>query len=225
MQRVALRAVVDLVAAGGAVGDDERVGVGLAHRGQQRELAHRHRDVDRVGAVAERAGHAAAARLHGLDLQVRDQLEDALDRAHHAERLLVAMAVHQRALRDRLERQLEPPERGLAHEKFLEHQRVHRELLRAVGLDHRGDFVAEAQDAARLEPDHVDAARDIRRDRRDHALGLAPRLDRPCRPTGRCGRSRAGASNCPRAWRYAPCSRPPAAPSRRRRDSRARNSG
>ena len=51
----------------GAVGDDERVGVGLAHRRQQRELAHRQRDVDRVGAVAERAGHAAAARLHGLD--------------------------------------------------------------------------------------------------------------------------------------------------------------
>ena len=66
-------AVVDLVAAGGAVRHDERVGVGLAHGGQQRQLAHRQRHIDRVGAVAERAGHAAAARLHGLDLEVGDR--------------------------------------------------------------------------------------------------------------------------------------------------------
>ena len=62
MNRLAAGAVVDLVAAGGAVGDDQRVGVGLADGGQQRQLAHRQRHVDGVGGIAEAAGHAAAAR-------------------------------------------------------------------------------------------------------------------------------------------------------------------
>ena len=57
-----------------------RVGVRLAHGRQQRELAHRQRDVDRVGAVAEAAGHAAAARLDGLDVRGR---EPAPARARH----------------------------------------------------------------------------------------------------------------------------------------------
>ena len=43
-------------------------------------------------------------------------------------------------------------------------------------LDHRRHFVAEAEDAARLEPDQRNAARHERRDGGDHALGLAPRL-------------------------------------------------
>ena len=104
MEGVAAGAVLDLVAAGGAVGDDQRVGLGLAHGGKQRELGHLERDVDGVGAVAERAGHAAAARFDGLDRQVRDELEGRFDRGHGGERFLVAVAVQQRALGDRLER-------------------------------------------------------------------------------------------------------------------------
>ncbi len=176
MQRLALRAVVDLVPAGGAVRHDERIGVGLAHRGQQRKFAHRKRHIDRVGAVAERARHPAAARVDGLDLEIRDELQDALDRAHHAERLLVTVTVDERALGQRLERQVEPAGRRLAHQKLLEHQRMHRKLLRRLRLDHRRHFVAEAEDAARLQPDHRHAALHERLDRRDHALGLAPRL-------------------------------------------------
>ena len=53
---------------------------------------------------------------------------------------------------------------------------MQRELLGALGLDHRRHFVAEAEDAARLQPDHRHAARDEGRDRRDRPLGLAPRL-------------------------------------------------
>ena len=78
-----------------------------------------------------------------------------------------------------LERQLEPSGRRLAHQKLLEHQRVQRKLLRAFGLDHRRHLVAEAKDAARLQPDHRHAALHERRDGGDHALRLAPRLIDP----------------------------------------------
>ena len=45
MDRLAARAVVDLVAAAGAIGDDERVGAGVADGGQQRGLGHFHREL------------------------------------------------------------------------------------------------------------------------------------------------------------------------------------
>ena len=173
MQRVALRAVVDLVAAGGAVGDDQRVRVGLADGGQQRKLAHRQRDVDGVGAIAERARHAAAAQLHGLDFSSGTSLQDALDRADHAERLLVAMAVHQRALRERLERQVEPAGRRLAHQKFLEHQRVHRELRRASDLIIAGSSSRKPRMQLGSSPTTGTPRATNGATRRDHPLGLA----------------------------------------------------
>src|SRR5271156_2923309 len=48
-------AVLDLVTAGGAVGDDDRVGGCVAHRRQERQLSHGERDVDRLGMIAEAA--------------------------------------------------------------------------------------------------------------------------------------------------------------------------
>ena len=102
----------------------ERIGLGLAHRRQQRQLRHLERHVDGVGAVAEGAGHAAAARLHGLDRELRHQREHRLDRAHGAEGFLVAVAVQQRALGHRLERQVEPAGFRLPRQEFLEQQRV-----------------------------------------------------------------------------------------------------
>ena len=63
VHRLALRAVLDLVAAAGAVGDDQRVGRGLAHRGQQVRFAHLHRHLVVLGLVAEAARHAAAGRF------------------------------------------------------------------------------------------------------------------------------------------------------------------
>ena len=58
MDRMAARAVSDLMAARGAVGDDEGIGVGLAHGGKQRKLGHRYRSVVVLGFVAEAARHA-----------------------------------------------------------------------------------------------------------------------------------------------------------------------
>src|SRR4051812_11072576 len=121
--------------------------------------------------VAERAGHAAAARLYRVDFQAGDELQDTLDRAHHAEGFLVAVSMNQRTLRDRLERQIKSPSGGLAHQEFLEHQRVQRELRCTFALDHRGHFVAEAENAARLKTDHRYAASYERLNRRDDALG------------------------------------------------------
>src|SRR3546814_19416019 len=64
MQRLALRAVLDLMTAARAVGADQRVGRRGAPRGQQRQLAHLQRYVRGIRRVAERAGPAAAARLY-----------------------------------------------------------------------------------------------------------------------------------------------------------------
>ena len=53
---------------------------------------------------------------------------------------------------------------------------------RVLALDQRRDLVAEAEHAARLEPDDGNSARDEGRERRDAALRLAPRLiDQPDR--------------------------------------------
>ena len=91
-----------------------------------------------------------------------------------AEGFLVAMAVQQRALcpiaasgKRRVE---------LARHEFLEQHGARRQPARFLGLQQRRDLVAEAEDAARLEPDHRDAARDIGLERRERALGLGARL-------------------------------------------------
>src|SRR4029078_9592306 len=62
MKRFAAGAVLDLMPAGRAVRDDDRVGSGLADGRQERQLPHLERHVDRIGAVAKGTGHAAAAR-------------------------------------------------------------------------------------------------------------------------------------------------------------------
>jgi hypothetical protein len=51
---------VDLVAAGGAVGDDECVGGRNPQGGEQRQLGHLQRHSDDLALIAERARHAAA---------------------------------------------------------------------------------------------------------------------------------------------------------------------
>ena len=53
--------------------------------------------------IAEAAGHAAAAALDQFGLDARDQPEDVQDRRHRAEGLLVAVAVQQHALVQRLQ--------------------------------------------------------------------------------------------------------------------------
>ena len=65
---------------------------------------------------------------------------------------------------------------GLARQKLLEQQRLRGEPARLVAFDQRRNFVAEAEDAARLQPDHRHAALDVWRKRRERAFGFAPGL-------------------------------------------------
>ena len=84
VQCCTVRAILDLVPARGAVGDDQRGHIGPTHRRQQRQLGHFDRGLIGVGAVAERAGHAAATGFDGLDAEIRNEtkyLFDLLERA------------------------------------------------------------------------------------------------------------------------------------------------
>ena len=75
MACVAAGAVGDLVAAAGAAGGEEGVGGGGAHLGARRRARRSERHRVMLGLIAERAGHAAAGRIEGLDLETRDQLQ------------------------------------------------------------------------------------------------------------------------------------------------------
>jgi hypothetical protein len=66
-----------------------------AHRRQQRQFRHLHRHLVGFGLIAEGARHAAAARLHRLDLEPGHQPQRLFHRPHGVERLLVAMAMQQ----------------------------------------------------------------------------------------------------------------------------------
>ena len=75
MAGVAAQGVGDLVAATGAAGGEERLGGCGAHPRQHAELADPERHRVMLGLVAEGAGHAAAGRIEGLDLEFGDQLQ------------------------------------------------------------------------------------------------------------------------------------------------------
>ena len=89
-------AVLDLLSAGCAVGDDEVRGAGGADGGEEGEFGHGAAGGEGFGLVAEGAGHAAAGALDHPDLEARHAGEDRLHRREGAERLLVAMPVHMR---------------------------------------------------------------------------------------------------------------------------------
>ena len=97
MHRLALRAIPNLVAAAGAVGDDDGVWVG-AHGRQQREFGHLHRHLKMAGLVAKAAGHAATARLDQLRLGAGNQLEHLHQGRNRCKGFLMAMAVDQNRL-------------------------------------------------------------------------------------------------------------------------------
>src|SRR5689334_20592281 len=119
MKRGTIGAVLDLMPAGSAVGDDQRGRFGAAYFWQQREFSHLDRGPIGVGAVTERAGHAAATGLDDLDLQAGNEPQDLFDRLERAEGFLVAMAMHHCRLRDRPKGQLEAAGLGLANQKLL----------------------------------------------------------------------------------------------------------
>ena len=113
------------------------------------------------------------------------------DRLERAERFLMAVAVHQRFRRHGAERQLQAAGLRLAHQKFLEQQRMRADALGVVVRAQRKQFVAQRQQAARLQPDDRHAARGERRVGRDQPVQFARAPDRPGRPKGTSARSTA----------------------------------
>ncbi len=105
-----------------------------ADRRQQRQLAHGERHFDRVGVVAERAGHAAAARLDRLDLKIGNEPQRRLDRRHRVEGFLMAMAVQLSALSGRHERQIEPSGGSLAPRRNSSNSSARPATWRAASL-------------------------------------------------------------------------------------------
>ncbi len=86
--------------------------------------------------------------------KVGHQLQHGLHRIEGLERLLVAMAMHQRALRRGSQLQIEPAGLVLAGQEFLEGERERSSFVSSVGFHQRGNFIAERRMTARLQPDH-----------------------------------------------------------------------
>ncbi|MDQ6878435.1 MAG: hypothetical protein M3082_12245, partial [Candidatus Dormibacteraeota bacterium] len=96
MQRAALGSLADLLLATEAVGDNERVGFGLAHCWQQRALATGERDIAMLAALeAEGTGHAAAAWLRHVEVKAHLFQQRGLI-LHTHDRFVVAVTVDQR---------------------------------------------------------------------------------------------------------------------------------
>jgi hypothetical protein len=140
VQGAAIRAERDLLAAAGAVGDDETALVRGSHLGSERELRHLFRDGFVLRIVTEAARHSATARLDRLDVQLRNERERSSNIGHELEGFLVAMPVQQGALlRQRAAVEPKAPVRSLARDELLE-----RDGLRGEG---RGPFTeAEGQE-------------------------------------------------------------------------------
>jgi len=120
MKRVAPGAIPDLMSARGAIRNDQGRGIGAADLRQQRELGHLDRGLVGVGAIAEGAGHAAAARFDGFDGEIRNKAQNLFDRLERAKRFLMTVAVHNGLRRHRAERQAQAAGLRLARQKFLE---------------------------------------------------------------------------------------------------------
>ena len=83
----------------------------------------------------------------------------------------MAMAVQQRPFGDGPQRQGARPK--LANDEFLESERSRGEPARPFAPNQRRNFVAEAEETTRLEPNDRDTARNKRREGIHAALGLA----------------------------------------------------
>ena len=153
MQGLAPDAVLDLVAAARAVGDQHRARR-IANRRQQRHLRHLHRYFGVLRLVAEAAGHAAAARFHGAHLQARHHGERLLHRAHAVEGLLVAVAMQQHLLLQLVERELPRTLRN----PLLEEERILRQR-NGTGNQHR-QLIAQRVEARWFQAEDRQAASD-----------------------------------------------------------------
>src|SRR5260370_35743075 len=120
----ALGAILDLVPARGAVGDDQRRSIRALDGWQQREFGHVDRSLIGICALAEGAGHAATPRLDGFDMQIGNTHKHLLDRFERPARFLMAVALHQAFPRDRSERQQQAAGLGLPNQKLPHKQPV-----------------------------------------------------------------------------------------------------
>jgi hypothetical protein len=162
--------LLDLGPAAEAVGDHQRVGVGLAHGGQQGVLADLHGDLVMLALEAERARHAAAAGVQHLGVQPGGGQQPPVG-AHAHDGLLVAVALHDRPAGQRRRR----PPVGLAGQQLGQGVGL---LLQAPGAlvvgEQVGQLVPEGGQAARLQPDQRHAFGDPRAERGQDLAELAP---------------------------------------------------
>ncbi len=94
--------------------------------------------------------------------------------------------MHQRLVGDGFERQAQPAEFGLAHQKFFEQQRMRAHALCRVVGTQRKQFVAQRQQAARLEADDGHAPRSIWRVGRDQPVEFGASVHRPNQRKEKC---------------------------------------
>jgi hypothetical protein len=95
MERFAWCAIRNLMTATRPVGNDQRVRGRPTHRRQKIQFSHRARGNRMFFFISKRTGHAATRTRDRLDLKVRDQAQRFQDRFKGAERLLMAMTVHE----------------------------------------------------------------------------------------------------------------------------------
>src|SRR5262249_37664100 len=166
--------VLDLLAAGNAGRDDLGLrGRGLHGRGEA-TITERDRDVVVLALEAERARHTAAARVDLLDLEARPA--ERPDRRRRADqRLLVAVPVEQSLLAVAPERERESLG-ALAHQEFLEEERLRGDRPRVVCAYEVDRLVAEGQETRGLETDDGHAAPRVRRQSRHVPLRVLARL-------------------------------------------------
>src|SRR5438309_6079971 len=154
MLGAAAREMLDLLTAGDTGGDDLRLRGGGLHRGREPTIAERDRDVVVLALEAERAGHAAAARVDFLDLESRPAKRR--DRGRGAdERLLVAVPVEQCLAPLGAEGQSQPAA-ALTDQELLEQERLLRHRSSVIGTDQVDGLVAQSQETRRLESDDRD---------------------------------------------------------------------
>src|SRR5205814_6061746 len=96
MHAPASRRLLDLLAAGEPIRDEQGVVAHLPHRGKELVLADGHRDVVLVALEAERSRHPAAARVHYFRVDA-EALEHLFLLRESEDRLVVAISVDLRA--------------------------------------------------------------------------------------------------------------------------------
>jgi len=174
--RTASGTVMNLMAAGEPIGDDVRVGLSLAHRRQERKFSHGTGDSFCLHPVSKGTGHTTAARLDGLQVDVRDQSKRTLNGIHGCKCFLMAVTVEKDRLIDRFEPLGKPAGVFLPHKELLQKHGALADLLSVIAGYHGWHFVAKRKKAAWLQADDRHGSLCERRQSVDQSMRLATRL-------------------------------------------------